>query len=195
MVEYRTVVSTCVIGAASLDKQLQGRELLWQREKNQSITWPKKFEEFHAATSSHWQLADIGLPLVSDSIWCLAPQQRETSCCPVNIYLFLATLSSYYPSLCAISPIQVLGSWEGSLGWVSPNRRARVFEKDLSFVLLPTIPHSISSSFLSIMVHLILFPCSIHPFIQGSSRGLQKNSELYQTQRHRKGFHLKSTIL
>lgn len=154
--KYKTLICTCVIGAASLDKQLQGRELLWQRDKNQStITWPKKFEESHTATSPRWQLEDIGLPQVSNSIWCLAPQQRETSCCTVNISLFLSTLSSSYPSLCVFfSSIQVLGSWEGSLGRVSPNTGKGIRE---GFELCAPSPLS-----------LALFPCSIHPSIRKS---------------------------
>ena len=120
-------------------------------------------------------LVDIGLPRVSNFIWCLARQQRETSCCTVNISPFQSTLSSFYPSHCDFfSSIQVLGSWEGSPGIVSPNTGKGIGE---GFVLCAPSPWP------SVYFHVSILPSEK---VKGDCRG----TEPCQTQGHGKGFYL-----
>lgn len=130
-------------------------------------------------TSPEWCNDVSGLPWVSNFIWSLAPQQGVTSCCTVNISMFLSTLSSSYPSLCgSVSSIQVLGSWGGSPGRFSPSTGKGIGE---GFVLYAPFPYP-----------SIYFHVSIHLSIRESSRWLQRNSEPYQTWGHGKGFYLES---
>lgn len=103
------------------------KALFWQRHKNQStINWPKK--SLKSLTQQH--CADAGglmrwgylrSPTSSDA-WLQS--RGKQACCAVDISLFLSTLSSSYPSLCApVFSIQVLGSWEASQERVSPSAR------------------------------------------------------------------------
>lgn len=138
-------MTTCV----KTHNLLQGRALFYRKKNNQEIIACSR--KFHTSILLHWHFSvfEIRLPL-----HLIVGSKEEKNNLLHSQYL-PASSQSFHP-LIRVSrppvPLQVLGSWEGSLGRVSSSSGRE------GFMLWP------------FLLSLTLFPCiySIYPYIWGS---------------------------